>query len=150
MTFIDTFEQWPRCTPARAVVAGAGFGVLGGAVVDSLSLLGDEGFSLAGALFYGGLFGGPFGVIAGGLTGAVASALATALTRAGPLPARVALALTSGVLIGLTGWLTRPAQAWASPAVLTTAVGASAATTGWAVAPWCLAPTTQPDASPTR
>ena len=150
MTFIDTFEEWPRSTLGRAMVAGLGVGALGGAVVGTLSLLGDEGFSLAGALFYGGLFGGLFGVIAGGLTGAVAGALATALTRAGPRPARVALVLTSGVLIGLTGWLTWPPQAWASRAVMTIAVGAAAAAIGWAVAPWCLEPRTQPKAPPIR
>ena len=150
MTFIDTFEQWPRSTPGRAMVAGLGLGALGGAVVGALSLLGDEGFSLAAALFYGGLFGCFFGVIAGGLTGAVAGVSATALTRAGPWPARVALALSSGVFIGLTGWLTWPPQAWASPAVMTAGVGVVAAVIGWAVAPWCLQPRTQHHASPTR
>lgn len=146
MTFIDTFEEWPRSTLGRAMVAGLGLG----AVVGALALLGDEGFSLAGALVYVGLFDCLFGVIAGGLTGAIAGALATALTRAGIRPARVALALTSGVLIGLTGWLTWPPQAWASRAVMTVGVGAVAATIAWAVAPWCLAPRTPTEASPTR
>ena len=85
---VDTFEERPRSTPGRTVVAGLGCGALGGAVVGALSLIGDEGFPLASALFHGGVFGCLVGVVVGGLTGAVAGALAAPLTRTRPRAAR--------------------------------------------------------------
>ena len=147
---VDTFEEWPRSTPGRTVVAGLGCGALGGAVVGALSLLGEEGFPLASALFHGGVFGCLVGVVVGGLTGAVAGALAAPLTRTRPRAARAALVLTCGALIGWAGWFTWPPQAWASRAAMTIGVGATAAAVAWVVGPWCLAPRTRPGASSTR
>lgn len=150
MTFYDSDREWPRSTLGRAVVAGLGAGALGGAIMGFLSLLGDEGFYLAGAVLIGGLFGCFFGVIAGGLTGVVAGGVASLLARAGPLPARVALALISGVLIAVTAWFTWDPQGWAGRVVVSVGVGAIGTGIAWVLGPWCLAPTVQVPGSRTR
>lgn len=143
MTSYDSYQEWPRTTLGRAMVAGLGAGALGGAVMGFLSLLGDEGFYLTGALLIGGLFGCLFGVIAGGLTGAVAGGVASLLARAGPLPARVALALSCGALIAVTAWFTWDPEGRPGQIVVSVVVGATAAGIAWALGPWCLTPTSQ-------
>jgi len=150
MTFYDSYQEWPRSTPGRAMAAGLGAGALGGAVVGFLSLLGDEGFYVVGALLVGVLFGCPLGAIAGGLTGVLAGGAAGLLVRAGQFPARVALALISGVLIAVTGWFTWDPQAGAGRVVASVVAGAVAAGIAWALGSWCLAPTSQMPRSKAR
>jgi H+/Cl- antiporter ClcA len=140
MTFDDSYQAWPRSTPGRATVAGLGAGALGGAAVGFLSLLGDKGFHLPGALLTGGLFGCLVGAVAGGLAGAVAGGVAGLLARAGHGPARVALAFVCGVLVAVAAWFTWDPEGWAGRVVASVVVGAIAAATAWALAPWCLAP----------
>lgn len=143
MTFLDSYQEWPRSTPGRAMVVGLGAGALGGAVVGFSSLFGGEGFSLSGAVVLGGSFGGLVGLVAGGLAGVVAGGVAGLLARTGQVPARVALALICGVLMSLTAWFTWNAQTSTEQVVVSIVVGATAAGTAWAWGPWCLVPTRQ-------
>ena len=142
MRFVDSFEEWPRTTPGRSTAVGLSAGALGGAVVGALYLLGDEGFFLAGALFYGSVVGCFIGVIAGGLAGAVAGGLASLLTRAGRRPARVGLALFAAGFMGLTAWLVSPPASGADEIAMIVGTVVVAAVLAWVTAPWCLSPRT--------